>query len=79
MWLYGSAATGNWVPIRSVLDLIVLVPKEKLDLLGQKISEWAWSSTPRYPILDGYALSLTSRYDGLTTTLEIQVKHDYPN
>jgi predicted nucleotidyltransferase len=53
--LYGSAATGNWVPGRSDLDLIILVPGEKLELLGEKIREWV--STPKYPILDGYALS----------------------
>lgn len=57
--LYGSAATENWVPGRSDLDLIILVPKEKLELLGEKIRKWAWASTPKYPILDGYALSVS--------------------
>ena len=52
--LYGSAATGHWVAGRSDLDLLVLVPQEKLDLLGQKITEWL--SIPGYPFLDGFVL-----------------------
>lgn len=55
--LYGSAATGNWIPDRSDLDLIILIPREKLELLGDKVRKWVWSSKPKYPILDGYALS----------------------
>jgi predicted nucleotidyltransferase len=37
--LYGSAATENWVPGRSDLDLVILVPEEKLepDLVGQLV------------------------------------------
>lgn len=54
-YLFGSAATGYWVAGRSDLDLVVLVPKEKLNLLGEKIR--SWTSTPGLPILDGYALS----------------------
>lgn len=55
--LYGSAATGNWIDGRSDLDLIVLVPEGKLELLGQKVR--LWTSTPTLPILDGYALSFS--------------------
>jgi predicted nucleotidyltransferase len=76
--LYGSAATGNWVPGRSDLDLIILVPEEKLELLGQKIREWAWASTPKYPILDGYALSV-SRSGRLVKRLDEFVKVTYPS
>ena len=78
MCLYGSAATGNWVPGRSDLDLIILVPEEKLELLGQKIREWAWASTPKYPILDGYALSV-SRSGRLVKRLDEFVKVTYPS
>ena len=53
VYLFGSAATGNWVPGRSDLDLVVLVPKEKLFLLGQKVRDWTLAS--ENPILDGYA------------------------
>ncbi len=74
--LYGSAVTGNWVPGRSDLDLVILVPEEKLELLGQKIREWAWASTPKYPILDGYALS---RGGLLVKRLDAFVKVTYPS
>jgi len=74
--LYGSAATGNWVPGRSDLDLIILVPEEKLELLGEKIREWA--STPKYPILDGYALS-DSRSGLLGKRLDRFVRVTYPS
>jgi hypothetical protein len=60
------------------LDLIVLVPGEKLDLLGQKIREWAWRSTPKYPILDGYALSI-SRSGRVVKRLDEFVRVGYPS
>lgn len=57
--LFGSAATGNWVPGRSDLDLVIFVPEEHLEQLGRKIRAWVWSSAPTYPILDGYALAIS--------------------
>jgi hypothetical protein len=53
-YLYGSAATGNWVPTRSDLDLLILVPEEKLGLLGEKIK--LWRANNGHTILDGFAL-----------------------
>lgn len=76
--LYGSAATGNWIPGRSDLDLIILVPEKKLELLGKKIREWAWASTPKYPILDGYALS-SSGGTCLVRRLDDFVKVTFPS
>jgi hypothetical protein len=76
--LYGSAATGNWVPGRSDLDLIILVPEENLDLLGQKVREWAWESTPKYPTLDGYALAV-SRSRRTVKRLDEFVRVCYPS
>jgi len=76
--LYGSAATGYWGPGGSDLDFIILVPEEKLELLGQKIREWAWASTPKYPILDGYALSF-SRSGLLIKRLDEFVSVTYPS
>jgi predicted nucleotidyltransferase len=76
--LYGSAATGNWVPGRSDLDLVVFVPQEQLDLLGQKIREWAWRSTPKNSILDGYALSV-SRSARVVKRLDEFVRVRYPS
>lgn len=58
-WLYGSATTGSWAPGRSDLDLIVLIPEEKLDLFGQKVR--SWDRVPTNPILDGYAVYLSGR------------------
>lgn len=78
MCLYGSAATGNWVAGRSDLDLVILVPDEMLDLLGQKIREWAWASTPKYPILDGYALSV-SKGGRSVMRLDEFVRVSYPS
>lgn len=53
-YLYGSAATGNWVPARSDLDLLILVPEEKLGLLGEKIK--VWRASHGNTILDGFAI-----------------------
>jgi hypothetical protein len=78
-YLYGSAATGNWVPGRSDLDLVLLVPHEKLDLLGQKVREWAWSSTPKYPILDGYAVSASRSGRVVAKRLDQFVRVGYPS
>jgi hypothetical protein len=55
--LYGSAATGHWVPGRSDLDLIVLLPRPYFRLFGQRVREWKSSLAPKYPILEGYVLS----------------------
>jgi hypothetical protein len=52
--LYGSAVSGEWVAGRSDLDLLVLVPEEKLELLGEKLK--IWHSVPARPLLDGYVL-----------------------
>ena len=52
--LYGSAATANWVAARSDLDLLALVPEEKIELFGEKIK--IWKSMPTNPILDGFVL-----------------------
>jgi hypothetical protein len=52
--LFGSAATDDWVPARSDLDLLVLMPEEKIELLGRKLTEW--KLIPKNPLLDGYAL-----------------------
>jgi hypothetical protein len=60
------------------LDLIILVSEEKLELSGQKIREWAWASTPQYPILDGYALSVSSS-GCLAKRLDEFVKVTYPS
>lgn len=53
-YLYGSAATGNWVPTRSDLDLLIVVPEDKLGLLGEKIK--VWRANHGHPILDGFVL-----------------------
>lgn len=76
--LYGSAVTENWVPGRSDLDLTILVPDEKLNLLGQKIREWTWASRPKYPVLDGYALSV-SRSGRVIKRLDEFVRVGYPS
>lgn len=52
--LYGSASTDNWVPGRSDLDLILIIPEESIGLLEQKIKKW--ESDPSHPIIDGYVL-----------------------
>lgn len=52
--LYGSAATDNWVAPRSDLDLLALVPEEKIELFREKIK--IWKSKPGNPILDGFVL-----------------------
>src|SRR5258708_25736130 len=52
--LFGSAATDDWVPARSDLDLLVLIPEEKIELFGRKITEW--QSNPTNPVVDGYVL-----------------------
>lgn len=59
--LFGSAATGNWIAGRSDLDLVILVPKEKLEILGRKVREWVWSTSPKLPILDGFAICVSGR------------------
>ena len=51
-WLFGSAVTGDWVPGRSDLDLLMVIPKERLASFGAKVR--AWARTPSNPILDGY-------------------------
>lgn len=56
--LYGSAATDNWVAARSDLDLLALVPEEKIELFGEKIK--IWKSKPANPILDGFVLYSSS-------------------
>lgn len=52
--LYGSATTGEWIPSRSDLDLFLIVPEEKLALVGQKIE--IWQARPDAPKLDGFVL-----------------------
>jgi hypothetical protein len=78
VYLFGSAATGNWIPGRSDLDLVIIVPHERLDLLGEKVRNWAWSTEPRNPILDGYALS-TSGGGHSVTRLDELVRVRYPS
>jgi len=75
-FLYGSAATGNWVSTRSDLDLLVFVPKEKLPLLAEKVR--AWDSIPKFPILDGYVAYLAGR-SLVTIPLERFLKVTYPS
>lgn len=53
-YLYGSAATGNWVPARSDLDLLILVSESQLGQLEEKIRIWRGSH--RETILDGFVL-----------------------
>lgn len=52
--LFGSAATSNWIPGRSDLDLFVLVPAQRLDQFGEKLS--AWKSNSENPLLDGFVI-----------------------
>lgn len=52
--LFGSSLTEDWVAGRSDLDLFVIVPEAKLELLGDKIKEW--HSNPAHPLLDGFVL-----------------------
>lgn len=56
--LYGSAATENWVAVRSDLDLLILVPEEKLELIGRQVA--IWHSNPKNPLLDGFVLFLSN-------------------
>lgn len=58
-YLFGSAATGNWIASRSDLDLLILVPESKLDLLGEKIR--TWKQDPSRPILDGFAIYFSGK------------------
>lgn len=52
--LYGSASTDNWVSGRSDLDLLLIVPEEKLRLLEKQIK--IWKSKSEFPVIDGYVL-----------------------
>lgn len=75
-YLFGSATTGEWVAGRSDLDLFIFIPKEKLEILGQKVR--AWSSKSNFPILDGYAAYFSG--DTLVTIqLERLLKVTYPS
>lgn len=56
IFLFGSAATGNWIEGRSDLDLVILLPTERQSDLGIKIREWFWKADPANPIVDGYAI-----------------------
>jgi predicted nucleotidyltransferase len=57
-YLYGSAATGNWVSARSDLDVLILISENQIEALGKMIIKW--KVTPGYPILDGFALYYSS-------------------
>jgi hypothetical protein len=52
--LFGSAVTADWVPSRSDLDVLIFIPKEKLDLVGKQVRAWSWRDGN--PILDGYVV-----------------------
>lgn len=74
--IYGSAASGDWVLSRSDLDLLIIIPKEKLELLGAKVRAWDRISTN--PILDGYAVFLSgSSLEAIS--LERLAKVNYPS
>lgn len=74
--LFGSAASGEWVAGRSDLDLFIIIPKDKLAALGEKVR--AWSSIPNFPILDGYA-AYFSGDTIVTIQLERLLKVTYPS
>lgn len=55
--VYGSAATGNWVASRSDIDLVLILPEDRLEKLGELIK--AWKSESENPILDGFAIFMS--------------------
>lgn len=52
--IFGSSLTDDWVVGRSDLDLFIIVPETKLELVGEKIK--VWHSNPINPLLDGFVL-----------------------
>ena len=59
VYLFGSAATCNWVAGRSDVDLVVVAPKVKIDEIANQVR--LWNQAPSHPKLDGYALSCVGR------------------
>lgn len=37
VFIFGSAATGNWLSSRSDLDLVIIIQKDMVEILGTKI------------------------------------------
>lgn len=73
--VYGSAVNGNWVSGRSDIDLIILIPQEKVGLLASQVREW--SSNPDLPLLDGYSVYQTGRTLNFTN-LDAYLRVNYP-
>ena len=78
VYLFGSAATGNWVAGRSDLDLIVIMNDDKMYSLGSKVRDWTWSSDPVYPVLDGFLISSKNNSYSFTR-LDSFLKVNFPS